>query len=308
MNKNKRSKKQYLRWLCLWAVLVFFIWIPYSNWYANNKISYNQPRLVGLAEGEFKGAVYYLMDEFYGLWEDPVRAATSNNGSLWAFTFFGVPLSDPVGLISELLGAVRLPVKYILGGLIPFIMVFLFGRFFCSWLCPMVLLFSVTQKAREALLKLKFPLLEVKLEPKTRVVVFFGGLILSYFFGSWVWHYILPYIAVTQDIFSYVVFGSVSVGAYFVIALLVLDIGLMPGEYCKSVCPTGFLLSWLGRWSLFKLVVDESKCPKACKKCIGACPMNLYPKEDKLYSCDLCLKCVDSCPMKHIEFTTRNLV
>ena len=306
MKAIKRSKLQYIRWISLWLVIGFFVLVPYSNWYANNKISYNQPRLVGLAEGEFKGRLYGLLDSIYSLSDDPVTAATSNNGSLWAFTVFGIPLSDPVGLISESINAVTLPTKYLLGGLIPFALAFIFGRFFCSWLCPMALLFAVTARIRKWLLAIKFPLLEVKLEPSTRIVVFFGGLVLSHFMGAWVWHYVLPYIAFTQDIFSYVIFGSISVGVYFVVGILVLDIGLIPGEYCKSVCPTGFLLSWIGRWSLMTLVVPKSKCPPKCRSCKTVCPMSLYPKEGDLYSCDLCLKCVDNCPMKHISFAKRS--
>ena len=307
MKSIKRSKKQYARWLILWSVILFFIWIPYSNWYANNKISYNQARLVSLSEGEVKARLYFAMDKFYSLWDDPVTAATGNNGSLWAFTIFGVPLSDPVGLISELINSVLLPVKYLLGGLIPFFLVLVLGRFFCAWLCPMALLFSFSRKIREFLIKIKFPLLEWKLEPRTRVFMFWGGLILSYILGAWVWHYILPYIALTQDMFSYVIFGTLSVGSYFIIALVVLDIALLPGEYCKSVCPTGFLLSWLGQWSLYRLVANRSKCPKNCSKCMDVCPMNLFPKEGRLYSCDLCLKCMDNCPMKHIKFKRKSL-
>ncbi len=305
MKKINRSKKQYIRWAFLWSVILFFILISYSNWYANNKISYNHSRLVALAEGDFKGLLYSALNFIYTFWRDPVTAATSNNGSLWAFTIFGIPLSDPVGLISELINSVALPIKYILGGLIPFILTFLFGRFFCAWLCPMALLFAASAKIRELLIMVKFPLLEVKLEPQTRVFVFFGGLILSNIFGAWVWHYVLPYIALTQDIFSYIIFGSISVGFYFVVALVVLDIGLIPGEFCKSVCPTGFLLSWLGKWSLYRLYVNKDACPKSCTKCQKVCPMNLFPKEGNLYSCDLCLKCVDNCPMKHIEIKTR---
>ncbi len=296
----KRSKYQYLRYAILLSVLLFFIFVPLSSWYANNKISYNHSHLVGLSYGPMMGSTYAALDWFYSMWDDPVTAATSNNGSLWAFTILGVPFSDPLGLISELINSVKFPLKYLIGGLIPFVVVLLLGRVFCSWLCPMTVLYGVTGYIRSIMLRVGIPLMSVRLERKTRVIVFWGGLVLSYLFGAWVWHFILPYISFTHEMFSYFVFSTFNVGFYFIIALLVLDIGLVPGQFCNSVCPTGFLLSYLGKFSVVKLRVEASKCPSGCTLCNKVCPVELFPKEGDLYSCHLCLKCVDNCPTTNI--------
>ncbi len=297
----KKSKYQYIRYFFLISVVLFFIFIPVSNWYANNKIAHNHSHVVSLASGPAAGKLYAGLDILYSPWEDPVTAATSNNGSLWAFTVLGVPMSDPLGLISSLLNSFSFPVKYFLGGLVPFLIAFLFGRVFCAWLCPMTVLYAITGKIRHYLLKMKIPLMTVKLEPTTRVIVFWGGLIVTQFFGAWVWHFILPYIAFTQEIFSIIVFSNFTIGIYFLIALLVLDIGLVPDEYCKSVCPTGFLLSYIGKFSLFTLKADKKACPSRCTMCKTVCPLDLFPKEGQLYSCHLCMKCVDNCPKGHIN-------
>ena len=299
----KKSKWQYLRYFFLASVIGFFVLVPFSNWYSNNKIAFNQARLVGLAEGPVKEKIYWTLDKFYSLWDDPVTAATSNNGSLWAFTILGVPLSDPLGLLSELINSVKFPVKYLIGGIIPFLIALTLGRVFCSWLCPMVVLFAITRRIRAVLIKMKMPLMDLKLEERTRALVFWIGLIMSHFFGAWVWHFVLPYISFTHEIFSIVVFSSFTIGIYFLIAILVLDIGLIPGEFCRSVCPTGYLLASVGRLRLFKLKVNKAACPPACTMCNKVCPINLFPKENKLYSCDLCLKCVDNCPKKHITLS-----
>jgi len=298
---NKKSKYQYLRYFLLISVILFFIFVPVSNWYANNKIAHNQPSLVTLANGPAAGKLYQSLDWFFTLWNDPVTAATSNNGSLWAFTVLGVPLSDPLGLISEIVNSVKFPVKYLIGGLIPFLIALLLGRVFCAWLCPMTVLFGITGKIRALLLKLKIPLMTVRLEPTTRVVVFWVGLVLCHFFGAWVWHFVLPYISFTHEVFSIIVFSSFTVGFYFLVALLVLDIGLVPGEYCRSVCPTGFLLSYIGKFSLLMLKADKKACPSHCKMCKTVCPIELFPREGQLYSCHLCMKCVDNCPKGHIQ-------
>ena len=297
------SKVQILRYFSLSLTIGFFIFVPFSNWYANFKLSYNNERLVGLADGPVNSAIYEGLDGLYSNFEEPVIAATSNNGSLWAYTVFGVPISDPLGLLAEMVSSVHFPLKYFLGGLIPYIFALLFGRFFCSWVCPMVFLNAVSRRVRKILLYLKIPLLDLKIPTQTRVVVFFGGFVLSYLYGMWTWHFILPYISFTHEIFSLIIFQSVTIGAYFLLAIVLFEIAVTPGQYCKSVCPTGLLLSVVGKVSLFRLKTEPEKCPKGCHDCYDVCPVDLYPKNNKLSSCHLCAQCVDVCPSQNIKIT-----
>lgn len=297
------SRVQYLRFATLLLATFFFVFVPLSNWYANFKISYNNERLVTLSDGAFNGMVYDGLDLFYRQFDDPVRAATSNNGSLWAYTVFGVPISDPLGLIAEMIGSVKFPIKYFIGGMIPFVFALVFGRFFCSWICPMVLVNAVNHQLRKLLLFLRIPLLNVKIPVWTRVVVFFGGLTLSYSFGMWTWHFILPYISFTHEIFALIIFRSFTVGIYFLLAIVLFEVAVTPGQYCKSVCPTGWLLSVIGKISFFRLKTDPEKCPKGCHACYDVCSVDLYPKNNQLSSCHLCVKCVKACPEDNIKIT-----
>lgn len=301
MRKIKKSHIQTIRYICLISVILFFCFIPISNWYANNKIAFNQARLVGLAEGVFASYLYAILDSFYSLFPDPVIAATSSNGSLWAFTIMGIPMSDPLGIISELINSVKLPMKYLLGATIPFLIAITFGRVFCSWFCPMSFFFDITKKIKILFIKLHIPVLELKIPSETRVYIFWTGLIFSYFMGMWVWHFILPYITFSHEIFSYVVFNTFTVGIYYFVAIIILDIGLISGEFCNSLCPTGWLLAKIGDYSLLRLKADSAACPPKCKICYTVCPIDLFPKEGILFDCHLCYKCVDNCPKKHIE-------
>jgi len=301
-NYFKISKIQLIRLISLLSVVAFFIFVPLSNKYANYKLAYNHPHLVELADGKISAFTYDLLDKFYTLWEDPIRAATSNNGSLWAYTIFGVPISDPLGLISELINSVKFPIKYFVGGSIPFLLAILFGRFFCAWLCPMVVVYGLTQKIRWVLDKLHMPLLNLRIDQSARIFLFWLGLIISYFMGAWVWHFILPYITFSHEIFSLIIFSSFTVGAYFLLAMILLDLAVIPGQFCKSICPTGLLLSWIGRVQVFKLKAAASKCPEGCHDCYDVCPVDLFPKNEKLHSCHLCAKCMDACPVQNIHF------
>ncbi|MGL1885324.1 MAG: 4Fe-4S binding protein [Reichenbachiella sp.] len=300
--KTNKSRIQLLRFVSVLMVILFFVFIPISNKYANFKIAYNQGRLVELSDGKVYATFYNALDWFYSLFPDPVIAATSNNGSLWAYTIFGVPISDPLGLLSELISSVHFPMKYLIGGLIPYLLALLLGRFFCGWLCPMIAINKIAAWVRKGLLFFKVPLLEFKISVYTRVFVFWGGLVLSYLFGMWTWHFILPYISFTHEIFSLVIFQSFTVGIYFLLSVFLLEVAVIPGQYCKSICPTGLLLSWFGRVQLFRLKTDSSNCPKGCHVCFDVCPVDLYPKNNELHSCHLCSVCVTACPESNIEF------
>jgi ferredoxin-type protein NapH len=299
---NKKSHPYQLwRYVSLFMVLLFFIAIPVFNWYSNLKIGYNQARLVELAQGYWAGRLYAFIDLFYSLWDNPVQVASSNNGSLWAFSIFGLPFSDPLGVLSEVLHAVRVPWDYLLGVIIPLIFIFTLGRVFCSWICPMVLLFEITSKIRGFLLKMKIPLMDIKIDKEVSMVLFWLGMVASAFTGAWVWHFILPYITFSHEIFSYIVFSSFTVGIYVLVAVLAVDIALIPGQFCRSVCPTGFFLSWLGKIRVFQLRVDETKCPPSCKLCQKKCDIDLFPRVNQVSSCHLCMKCVEGCPVDNIK-------
>ncbi len=307
MDTRRRTiRLKLLRTLSVLMVIAFFVFIPLSNKYANFKIAYNQSRLVELSDGIITATIYRGLDWFYSKFQDPVVAATSNNGSLWAYTIFGVSISDPLGLLSEMVSAVHFPIKYLLGGLIPYVLTLLLGRFFCGWLCPMIAINKIASVVRKALLYVKMPLLNIKLPVQTRLFVFWGGLALSYIFGMWTWHFILPYISFSHEIFSLIVFQSFTVGIYFLLAIFLFEVAVIPGQYCKSICPTGQLLSWIGHIQLFRLKVNEANCPQGCHDCYNACPVDLYPKNNQLHSCHLCSLCVTACPENNIRFGISN--
>jgi ferredoxin len=78
----------------------------------------------------------------------------------------------------------------------------------------------------------------------------------------------------------------------------VVDLGLAPGYFCHNLCPTGFLLEQIGRFSLIKLRKKTAQaCPPSCNLCQRACPYALQPKEGlHLPACNNCGACITACP------------
>jgi polyferredoxin len=67
--------------------------------------------------------------------------------------------------------------------------------------------------------------------------------------------------------------------------------------FCNSFCPVGAFLSLISRYSIFKLVIDESACT-ACNRCSRDCKatcIDVKSKKIDFSRCVACFNCVDSC-------------
>lgn len=77
--------------------------------------------------------------------------------------------------------------------------------------------------------------------------------------------------------------------------------------YCNTICPVGTVLGLLSRYSLFRPVIDTSKC-NSCglcsRKCKAAC---IDGKEHRIdYSrCVACMDCLDTCRHGAIRYQSR---
>lgn len=74
--------------------------------------------------------------------------------------------------------------------------------------------------------------------------------------------------------------------------------------YCNTVCPVGSFLGLLSRFSIFKIAIDQSKC-KGCGICERACKSGCI--ENKTRSLDLtrcvsCFNCFDVCPSEGLTY------
>ena len=74
--------------------------------------------------------------------------------------------------------------------------------------------------------------------------------------------------------------------------------------YCNTICPVGTVLGFISRYSLFRIIIDESKCT-ACglcsRKCKAACIDSKGHWID--YSrCVTCMDCIDTCTHGAIRY------
>ncbi len=97
-----------------------------------------------------------------------------------------------------------------------------------------------------------------------------------------------------------------------IVALLVVGImSFLRGRlFCNTICPVGSLLGLISRFSLFKIVMNESKCTK-CTMCERACKSQcIDSKNIKIDSsrCVSCYNCLSRCKFDAIgyQFSWKN--
>lgn len=80
--------------------------------------------------------------------------------------------------------------------------------------------------------------------------------------------------------------------------------------YCNTICPVGTILGLLSRISLFRIMIDENKCNKCglcSRKCKASC---INGKEHQIdYSrCVMCMDCIATCNHGAISYALRKNV
>jgi len=287
-----------LRRLLQVSVLAFVAYTAFGQPWRNFKLAHNQARLVRLMEGEVWGTLYEYNEDALSMLGEPAEASLQFLGMPWAGRVFGFDTADPILVASRALHGTGLPLTLLLSTLLPLLLAIVLGKVFCSHLCPARLFFELGQGMRRGLLKLGVPLPEWRSDVRLGGFVLVGGMLASLVASTGAWLFVLPYVSISASIYLFITTGT-SFGLVFVaLGYFVFDALLAPGFFCKNVCPTGFLLEQLGRFSLLKLVKrGEEACPEGCHVCQQTCPYHLSPKEEtQRPACDNCGRCVPTCP------------
>jgi polyferredoxin len=184
------------------------------------------------------------------------------------------------------------------------VMSFVFGKSFCSWLCPVGFISELVGDFGEKIFKRKlklphwidFPLRSLK-------YILLGFLFYSVFFlmdiNSVKAFLDSPYNQVA-DLKMYYFFVDISrfslivLGSLFVLSIFIRNF------WCRFLCPYGALLGIISFFSPNKIKRNPVSCID-CGLCAKACPS--FIKVDKVitvYSdeCNSCLSCVDACPVE----------
>lgn len=91
---------------------------------------------------------------------------------------------------------------------------------------------------------------------------------------------------------------SLSFAISFIALLLVGILALLRGRlFCNTICPVGSLLGLISNYSIFKIQIDNEKCI-SCGLCEKACKSECIDTENKAIDssrCVTCFNCLDRC-------------
>ena len=111
----------------------------------------------------------------------------------------------------------------------------------------------------------------------------------------------LPYLGLSAGIHHAVLSGTAGALLGWVALLLLADMVLIPGQVCRSLCPTGALLGLVGRRPALVLGQDDVACRTGCNLCQRACLYGLFPgQEEHRPGCDSCGRCTTVCPERKL--------
>jgi ferredoxin len=220
-----------------------------------------------------------------------------------------------------------------LGFLLILVLTFLFGRIYCSTLCPMgtlqdVFIFLYRKLSpKKVLFKFKKPhnLFRYAVLSLVLLSLLTGSLILVNLtdpfsmYGKLAHNLFLPVAILVNNVAAkahtllklYILFPvkwvPVNIAALLVAlawGLMVLILSVKRGRlYCNTVCPLGALLGLAAKISIFRIRLDKTLC-NSCGKCSAVCKAQcIDPRDQNLdfSRCVGCMNCLSPCPDKGVK-------
>ena len=162
-----------------------------------------------------------------------------------------------------------------------------FGRVWCGWGCPQVILTDLTQffigKKRSPIVR--------------KAVGHLLSILLCLFVGAnLIWYFLSPYeffdrlFNLTLPTFIYQIWIGTA-------AFIWADIILLGKVFCAKICPYARFQSVLFDQHTMTVAYIENRAEECieCKKCVKECPVGIDIRDGQHFSCVACAQCIDAC-------------
>lgn len=222
------------------------------------------------------------------------------------------------------------------GFIIILVLTILFGRVYCSSICPLGTFQDVinniagrfrNKKKRRAEYLREYKALRFSLLALPIIVFALGSAVAVSFldpysvYGRFAGNFFRPVLAFANNIATSILESAKLYWLYpfdlhafhlipFTITIaffaLVVVMAWKKGRlYCNTICPVGTLLGYLSKLSLFRVVIKEEEC-LSCGACSRECKANCIDSKNKTIDvtrCVDCFNCLTSCPTEGITYS-----
>jgi polyferredoxin len=183
------------------------------------------------------------------------------------------------------------------------IVTLLFGRIYCSVICPLGILQDIYSWLGGKFKKNRFSYVkEHKWLRYSVLIIFIVCLIIGF---APITTLLAPYSTYGRIVTSFYVNNlTMSIIAWVILLILGILAFLYGRAYCNSICPVGTVLSFFSRFSLFRIRFNEAKC-KHCGLCEKNCKARAIDSRTGTidYSrCVVCGDCIGVCKGNALRF------
>lgn len=252
-------------------------------------------------------------------------------GNLSGFGWDAFSVLCPLGYLESLVAGKTFVPRAFISFVVILVLIMVFGRVFCAWICPMPtlqrLIPGVRRRKRKdaAQVSQEVSVCEPTADKPagkvrrvrfdSRFGVLLGALASAAIFGFPVFCLICPVgltFATVLLVMRLFAFGDVTWAVVVVPLVLLIEVVFLR-KWCGKFCPLGALISLVsGANRTLRPHVDDAAClftskGVRCFACSKACPEHLDVRrpqlsEEALGNCTKCRECADACPAKAISF------
>ena len=219
-----------------------------------------------------------------------------------------IPMSDPFAVLQMLSAGAVLATDVLVGAIVATLFyMFIGGRAFCSWVCPINLVTDLANFVRRKFDIDRYQKEKQPITRRTRYYLIVLSLIVSFLVGVAAFEFVSPISMLHRGIIFGIGFGWATVLMIFIFDLFVLKNG-----WCGHVCPLGGFYSLIGRFSFIRVHHIEENCT-LCMKCKVVCPekqvLFMVGKESLPVlsgECTNCARCIEVCNDDALRFSIKN--
>ena len=332
--KLEIHKLQVVRRIVQIAVIVIMLLVPAIARYANSVAADNIDGHIEKWQGSVQGTVFKEIDTVFralpdgemtrpGL-DEPERHrqgvinySRAFRGGPWSAELFGLSMTDPLGALESIVARRHVAPVVVISLIVPVLLTLVFGRVFCSWICPMGFILEISDHFRKLLKFLEIRTYNIRFSRNTKFALLVTGLSGTAVLSVPILGYIYPPAIISRELHDLVftlfdraeanLLGFSLVGltwmSLILLGIIAFELLIARRWWCRYVCPGGALYILLGAFRPIRVQLSSEKCTR-CVDCVVACPMGLNPMNNQMgMDCDNCGACISSCHDDALRYT-----